>query len=451
MRLLPALILIFVLGAMVSPGDAAIVSLSQTAPAVDGADIAQLTGGSDIGSDQGHIWSNRPQQGQIFLTGSNPNGYSLNAITLQNLNNTISSNAFTFRVGTVAGTSFNPIRVENSTNAVSYVPLDYLTGTLAAPLSLAPNRLYGFDWGAPANGFVTANHLDSEGGDVFPSGRAYSSGANSVGSNTLTPRNGDRVFHLDMTANSQPASTGIFSVNFAGATTGEFGPFNVTGTAGVYPEPNWNNVANTTQLSPSGTNVPLIDSSGVTTSALITYSATNTWGTPSGQTTTEDGKLMKGYLDNAASATVTVSNLDWMFTTFGYRVVVYCDTDGAGTRGFRVTDNAGNVAEKWLLEGSTSMDFPGLTPDYVESLSLSDAAAAASGVYANYATLTGLTGSSFTFSFLNGTTGEGRSRINGFQVLSNMAVPEPSSLALAVFGVLGLGAWSLRRKGAAIA
>ncbi|HOM16992.1 MAG TPA: hypothetical protein PLQ00_06655, partial [Thermoguttaceae bacterium] len=38
----------------------AIMQVSQTAPTVDGADIAQLVGGQDLGGDQGHIWSNRP-------------------------------------------------------------------------------------------------------------------------------------------------------------------------------------------------------------------------------------------------------------------------------------------------------------------------------------------------------------------------------------------------------
>ena len=50
---------------------AATVSVSTTAPTVDGADIANDSGASDAdgSGDWGHMWSNRPHQGQTFVTG----------------------------------------------------------------------------------------------------------------------------------------------------------------------------------------------------------------------------------------------------------------------------------------------------------------------------------------------------------------------------------------------
>jgi len=178
----------------------ATLSVSATAPTVDQADIAQLTGFRDIGGNEGHIWSNRPVQGQTFTTGYNSAGYELRAITLQNYNNTIngSAGAFTVRVGTVTGNAMAALRSETTPSGASYVPGNYITATLASPLYLAPNTLHGFDWGSSGSGFVTANNLDSD-GNVYAGGTAYSSGANSIPSDTnLLFRAGDRVFHLDM-------------------------------------------------------------------------------------------------------------------------------------------------------------------------------------------------------------------------------------------------------------
>ena len=427
------------------PANAGVMSVSSAFPTVDNADIGQNTGNSDIGGNEGHIWLGRPVQGQVFKTGSNPGGYLLSAMTLKNLNNTTTSGTFKIRVGslgTVSGTVTNELRSETGA-PVSYSPLDYVTATLDAPIWLKPNSYYGFDWDNTGNGFVTTNNLDT-GGDVYLDGKAYSSGTGSGPGATILLRSGDRVFHLDMIQGTAPVSNGRISVNFA---TGTSSPWYVTGTAGVMPLANWNNVA-LTQLSPAGTDVQLRDSAGDATTATTTSSATNTWGTPNGLTTTDDGLLMKGYLDNAASATVSVSDLDPLFTTtYGYRVIVYSDTDSAGSRGFRITDTNGNVVERWLLEGSASYDF-GYPPEnmgFVQADYLTSAAALAGGVYGNYVVLDGLYGSGFTLTMLNGGGADGRSRINGFQIISN--VPEPSTLVLAALGLLGLvfcGRWRKR-------
>ena len=54
-----------------------------SAPAVNGADIAQLTGNTDLGGDNAHMWPNRPAHGQSFTTGGDPTGYALHAVTLK--------------------------------------------------------------------------------------------------------------------------------------------------------------------------------------------------------------------------------------------------------------------------------------------------------------------------------------------------------------------------------
>ena len=110
------------------------VTVDSVPPVVNGADIAQLDGNSDAGGDQGHLWSNRPHQGQSFVTGSDPSGYFLSAVTLKNLNNTIgNSPTFNVQIGTLteAGSpeTFTQIGSTETGVAPSYTPGDYLTFT----------------------------------------------------------------------------------------------------------------------------------------------------------------------------------------------------------------------------------------------------------------------------------------------------------------------------------
>jgi len=211
--------------------EAAVLAKSSTAPTVDLFDLAQLTGAADIGGDEGHIWSNRPVQGQTFTTLGNPDGYFLNAITLKNFNNTTTGGAFTVRVGTVSGTSFTPVASETTQSGLSYVPGDYLTATFASPVPLAPNTVYGFDWGVSGSGFVTTNNLDSS-SNVYAGGTAYSSGANSVPNDAiLLLRAGDRVFHLDMTRPMPRPALEYFFNDASGTTVPNHGTLGAAGNA----------------------------------------------------------------------------------------------------------------------------------------------------------------------------------------------------------------------------
>lgn len=190
---------------MLGLSTAATISISAAAPIVDGADIANDNGAADAGGDQGHVWSNRPHQGQTFITGTNAGGYQLNAVTLKNLNNTI-SNGPTHNVvfGSVAGTVMTQIGSTETAVAPNYAPLDYLTFTFDTPLSLSANTTYGFMWGSAASGFVTVNNLDDS---TYGGGTAISSGDNNVPDlANLINRNVDRVFHADITAVPEPST-----------------------------------------------------------------------------------------------------------------------------------------------------------------------------------------------------------------------------------------------------
>jgi hypothetical protein len=184
-----------------------IISVSDIAPTVDGADISMLdtTGVFDAGGDEGHLWNDRPVQGQTFTTGSFAAGYLLHAITLQDLasNNNRNISQYTVRVGTIAGNTFSLVGSEVSSNTqIAFFSLDYVTMIYDTPIFLNADTVYGFDWGPNHFGFITSNNGNSN----YAGGQAYSSGDNSVpDDNNLLFRDLDRVFHLDLTAVPEPA------------------------------------------------------------------------------------------------------------------------------------------------------------------------------------------------------------------------------------------------------
>ncbi len=117
---------------------------------------------------------------------------------------------------------------------------------------------------------------------------------------------------VDLVMSSGPGAIGI---NFVGSAI----PMGAAEVAGVIPQANWNNAPGAT-----GTALPLVDDSGASGTARLTWRASGVWrvsildqpGNP---------RLMKGYLDNTnvSVTTVTVDGL----SAGDYDVYVYCDGD----------------------------------------------------------------------------------------------------------------------------
>ena len=116
--------------AAAAPARAAHPHFSPTAPPVDGADIANLSGATaDANNVNGgidaatYVAANRPAQGQTFTTGANAGGYTLFAVTVQHVGyttgwdingiNTAGTKA-RLRIGKVSGTTFTQVISETA-------------------------------------------------------------------------------------------------------------------------------------------------------------------------------------------------------------------------------------------------------------------------------------------------------------------------------------------------
>jgi hypothetical protein len=411
---------------------AGIVYSTAGAPVLDGTDISQLVGTTDPGGDLGHIWGNRPHQGQSFTTGSNAGGYTVSAASLRNLSTALTTGTWTVRLGTLSGSTFTPM-FSDTFSGVGIAANDYVTWRFA-PVNLNPNTQYAFDVYTPGSGFISANAAD----DV-----AYAGGSATSNGSAGTPNDGavinrafDRVFHVDLSLGMAPivsgSSDGKISINFNGRNTTA-----VTGAAGAVSLGNWNNIGGNNQ-DLTGT-FGLIDSSGANTDANLLMRVSNDWRTNGTTTPAGNAELMDGYLDNLSNAItqMRIQDLDASFTTYGYNVYVYYDTDSDGVFSITATDNNANSATGWAYEqlGGFPLSGPGGLIESTASDSAAANAAYDNAETSNYVKLAGLDGSSFDLAFANGSSaGDNRPRINGFQIVAN--IPEPGSFVLMSSGLI---------------
>lgn len=202
---------------------AATLSWSADAPIVDEADIANFAGATNDavnvnggGDDGTYLANGRPAVGQTFTTGGNPDGYVLQAITLQHVQYTSDTShwsvdppwtpKFEIKIGTKDGAaSFAELTTEYAAMAESgNADLDergghsgsgtgwYLTWTLGQPLRLEPNTIYAFSVGIQEGPFIEVTG-DGTTSTNYAGGEAFG-----VKDSAVTNYTGDYVFHLDM-------------------------------------------------------------------------------------------------------------------------------------------------------------------------------------------------------------------------------------------------------------
>ena len=211
---------------------AATISLSASAPTVDGSDIAQLsdsglapfsvTGYTPVGDgsgDSGDVWGGRGAMGQTFTTLNNPDGYSLDSFSFKSHTGGSNANAgtstYTFRIGTISGTTFTTLASGSANPNDSFTAGDWLTMTFDSPVTLSANTEYAIDiihdntpsfWG-----WRTAGEIDSSytGGSAYVSG--FNGGTVPDDSNVAFPTI-DRVFHVNLAAIPEPSSTALLGL-----------------------------------------------------------------------------------------------------------------------------------------------------------------------------------------------------------------------------------------------
>ena len=262
-------------------------------------------------------------------------------------------------------------------------------------------------------------------------------------------------FHVEDDMDAQAAH------EFDGVETAGVGSFNTSF---------WNNVGigaggNNTAAAQIFAPATLFDDSGNSSAATLTstlaggastatrfggYAASSAAGEAELTNGISDDNLFNSYLalngpNGDGSPTdnfvLDIAGLGLPFTTNGYDLIIYSDTDrgpttsgNARTSVFTVTEAGGTVSSA-LTEDDNSAPrvFDG---NYI----LSDGNGAGTD-YSNYTVISGLSASSFTLE-ITSPGGGGRGGISGFQIVAT-AVPEPTSAALLGLGGLGL---VLRRR-----
>ena len=209
------------------------ISWSATAPTISGYDVGSLTGVTadannvNSGADDGtYVAGNRQWLGQTFTTGASGSGFSLNSITLQQVQYTTDTtywsvdtgwNGFqnwNLSVGTISGGVFTPTILNQA-----YFTFDatgnpggnmsgtgtglYLTFNLALPLTLADNTQYAFVIAAPENGgYAPYMEMNGTSSDVYAGGAAFT--VDQGDSTTVYSATGDHVFAVSLTAAPVP-------------------------------------------------------------------------------------------------------------------------------------------------------------------------------------------------------------------------------------------------------
>ena len=222
-----------IIGITATSLQAATITLSSAAPTVDGSDIAQLSDSGqnpfsitgytpvgDGGGDAGDVWGNRGAHGQTFTTLSNPDGYSLDSFSIKSHTSggdelRAGDQQYTFRIGTISGTTFTSLASGTATPIGSYSFSDWFTMTFDSPVTLSADTEYAIDiihdntpsfWG-----WRTAGEVDSSytGGSAYVSG--FNGGTVPDDSNVAFPTI-DRVFHVNLAAIPEPSSTALLGL-----------------------------------------------------------------------------------------------------------------------------------------------------------------------------------------------------------------------------------------------
>ncbi|MCO6044320.1 LamG domain-containing protein [Aeoliella sp. ICT_H6.2] len=219
-----------------------------------------------------------------------------------------------------------------------------------------------------------------------------------------------------LVAASNADAVGI-GVNFRGGRADNdpaaTGP-DVTGSAGVVAQSNWNNLGGNFPATDHNATVgSLLNDSGTPTSASVTWSTAETYSsTANGPTgaADQDRNLMDGYLDAVAAqptATVDFQNIPYEF----YDVYVYVGSDGDDRTG-KATLNGDGATDTWFRT-NTGVDTFNSAADYIQATAPTEAEAVAS----NYILFEDVGGPSLGIGVTRGTNNVGT---HGIQIVEEL-------------------------------
>jgi alpha-galactosidase len=190
------------LTAAASPGllEAASMSASPSAPAVNGIDIANLT--TITGTDKWFAENSAAgaAKGQTFTTGAVP--VLLKSITYQVTSSQKAepTKQYAIRVGTISGTTFTQLHSETATQNFTWKGGEYMTWTLTNPVLLNPGTTYAIDVGmtSSSSSWTTGIPYINLTANNYSGGQRYSSGTSGLGNATVAlVGTSDRIFHID--------------------------------------------------------------------------------------------------------------------------------------------------------------------------------------------------------------------------------------------------------------
>ena len=206
-------------GAFVAASNAAVITISNTMPAVSGPDIFSTASDRDEKWFAGSGASNG--LGQTFLTG-NDAGYTISAYSLQvrtASEENVGAMDFTLRVGTLSGTTFTPLATTTNLSKpanMTWASGDWFTFTFDSPVALSPNTTYAVDVEMNSAGDWHGGipYMYYKNSDVYADGIKYS--FNSGDTTTVSAASSqDRAFVVDLaTVVPEPASLamGLFGM-----------------------------------------------------------------------------------------------------------------------------------------------------------------------------------------------------------------------------------------------
>lgn len=220
------------------------VSASSDSPVTDSFDEFYLPGtvndaaNIDAGNDAStYLAFDRGSKGMSFTTGSDPLGYTLNAITIQQVSSTPTysnlqnGDGFEFRFGTLSGTTKtvlyqtasaayigDPIVVENNAGTGKFLTFHLASAGIG---TLAPNTIYYFEVATElGDAYIELNGTSADG---YLKGAAFGGQTNATIDETFLAMTGDRAFHADLTGlsgGSNTYATWIAGYPAVGAQTG---------------------------------------------------------------------------------------------------------------------------------------------------------------------------------------------------------------------------------------